>query len=173
MPVAVPSGHYEIEAVIDLSPLFGKIEHIGAVDVEIPSEKVLSDRLAQLASEDVNQRRLALIDLRYFRNDAERVVPALVACLDDEEETIRMVALSVLGAYPEQAANHMERFFEILEGEGGVSVRANAAYLIARLAPVSERTEEAIAKALDGADANLKQRLESAMTMYKRRAGTE
>lgn len=173
MPVAVPTGNYEIEASVDLSPLFGKIEHFGAVDVVLPSEKILNDRLAQLESEDVNQRRMALIDLRYFREDAEKVVPALVACLDDGEEVIRMVALSVLMAYPEQAAAHVERFYSMLESEDGVSVRGNAAYLISRVAPVSDRAEQALMNALESADENLKSRIESALTTYRRRAGAE
>ena len=173
MPVAVPTGRYEIEATVDLSPLFGTIEHHGTVDVVVPSEKVLADRLAQLESEDVNQRRAALLDLRYFREDAEKVVPAIIKCFDDEEETIRMYALSAMSAYPAQAPTYVDRYFEILAGEDGVSVRGYAAYLLGRFAPVSDRAEQALLAALEGAEANLKSRVESALTTYRRRAGTE
>ncbi len=171
MPVAVPTGRYDLEASIDLKPVLGRIEHLGAIDLVIPSKKILEERLAQLESGIVNTRRAALVDLRHFPEDGETVFPKLMACLEDEDAGIRMLALSVMTAYPTRAAEQADRFIGILTGDESVSTseKANAAYLLSRFAPVSEKVGAALEQALAEADDSLKTRLKYAVENYRRR----
>ena len=172
MPVAVPTGHYDLEASVDLHPVFGKFEQLGTIDFVTPSERILEDRLAQLEADSVNARRAALIDLRYFREDGEKVFPKLMACLNDEDAGIRMIALSVMMAYPKQAAEHVDTFIEILLGDESVSMseKSNAANLLGRYVPVSDKVGAALEKAWAGADENLKLRMKYAVDSYRKRA---
>lgn len=168
----MPAGQYDLEASIDLSPVLGKIVQLGTVDLVIPSEKILEERLTQLTSEDVNVRRAALIDLRNFREDGEAVFPKLMVCLDDEDSNIRMLTLSVMMAYPTQAAEHVDTFIEILLGDEsvGLSEKSNAASLLAYYVPVSEKVGAALEKAYAAADDNLKLRMKRAVERYRQRA---
>lgn len=174
MPVAVPTGHYDLEVSLDLNPILGKIEHVATVDVVVPSEKILEERLAQLDSADVNVRRTALIDLRNFREDGDTVFPKLLAQLSDEEASIRMLALSVMMAYPKHTAEHADTFIEILLGDESVSVseKSNAAMLLSRYVPPSEKVGAALEKAYAGADQNLKTRLQYSIDNYRQRVAT-
>ena len=173
--MAVSTGHYDIEVSVDLNPVLGKIEQVATVDLVIPSKKILAERLAQLDSEDVNVRRTALIDLRYFREDGDQVFPRLISCLKDEEAVIRMVALSVMMAYPKQTADHVGTFIGILEGgeEVSLSERSNAAWLLARYVPPSEEVGAALEKAYAEADENLKLRMRSAIDSYRKRVAAQ
>lgn len=172
MPVAVPTGRYDLKASVDLRPVFGEIEQFSAVDFVAPTEKILEERLAQLESENVSVRRNALIDLRYFPKDGEVVFPELMACLDDEDPNIRLIALSVMMAYPAQAAEEVDTFIEILLGDESVSMseKSNAANLLGRYVPVSKEVGEALEKAWAAADGNLKLRMKYAVEAYRKRA---
>ncbi len=167
----MPTGRYDLEASLDLSPVYGKLDHVTTVDITVPSEAVLAERLEQLKSEDVNVRRGALIDLRYFRQDGDKVFPALLECLSDTESVIRMVALSVMMAYPKQATEHVDTFIAIVEGgpEVSVSERSNAIYILARYVPPSEMITEVLEKAWENADESFKPRMQSAIEQYRKR----
>ena len=171
MPVAVPTGHYDLEVSLDLSPVLGKYDSIATVDLVVPTERVLDDRLAQLESDDVIVRRSALIDLRYFREDGDRVFPKLLARLADEDSNIRMLALSVMMAYPAHTAEHADTFIAILHGDESVSVseKSNAAMLLSRYIPPSEKVGAALEKAYAEADDNLKMRLKYSIDHYRQR----
>lgn len=173
MPVAVPTGEYELKAAIDLSPVFGEIEHECAVPVTTPPENVLDRRLEQLASDDPNVRRIAVIDLRYFPGHGDRVFPALLGALDDEEPAVRSIALSVMISYPAQAAAHADVYLEILLGDRAAAEKATAAYLVGRFAPASPEAEAALTKAIDDAPEAYRPRFESALNQYRSRTGPE
>ncbi|MBD3161784.1 MAG: hypothetical protein GF328_06730 [Candidatus Latescibacteria bacterium] len=171
MPVDVAAGEYELTASVDLGEPFGLIEETHPVELVVPSGDVLAERLEELKADDEEVRRRALIDLRYFRSEHETVVPVLLDLLNDESERIRMVALSVLGSYREQAAGHLELFLSILEDteRRSVSERVQAAYLIARLAPNEGRFREALEAAAEDKDDPRVVSFRSALSQYLRR----
>ena len=170
MPVAVPAGEYELHASIDLGTPFGVIEDVTTVTIAPPSADILEKRLKELESEDSEVRRLALIQLRYFRSDGEKVVPALLGRLEDKDPTIRMVALSVFSAFPQQAKEHLDLFLGLLRAELGVSLseKVQAAYLLARHAPWDEEVLAAILKA-EEAGGSRRVSFSSARKQYQRR----
>ncbi len=138
-----------------------------------PGIEILDRRLAELRSGDRNLRIRALIDLRHFPEHGDRVVPVLLKLLDDENLSTRSIALSVLAAYPEEAAAHVDRFLAILAGgeKRGPGERGTAAYLLARVAPKHEKVERALAAAVEAADAAHKPRFEYALRLYRKRTG--
>ncbi|MCP3859723.1 MAG: hypothetical protein GY704_08735, partial [Phycisphaeraceae bacterium] len=99
----MPSGKYELTASLDLSPVFGIITSRHEVDLKVPGPEILDEHLKSLESPDANIRTQALYQLRYFKQDAERVVVALAAAMKDESEGVRSAAMSVFMAYPEHA----------------------------------------------------------------------
>jgi HEAT repeat protein len=173
VPVAVPTGSYELHASLDLSPVFGVVEHTETLTVDRPPADVLDQRLGELASEDANARRKAVYDLRYFPEDGERVVPAVVKCLSDLEESVRLAALSVLAAFPGEAAEHTDVFLGILCGTESASKyeRGSAAYLLGRVAPASEEVEKALREAAASEDETVNRRAEYALRTYLSRTG--
>jgi HEAT repeat protein len=169
--VDAPSGKYELHASVDLGHLFGVIEHQATIEIVQPGPAALDERLKQLESEDPNVRRTALIDLRYFKKDADRVVPAVVGRLDDEDANVRMIAMSVLISYPKGAAEHHEKILEILECAEAISVRSMAVQLLARSAPSSDAVEAALVKALEKTDDRYRRLFESQLQRYRQRTG--
>jgi HEAT repeat protein len=169
--VDVAAGEYELTASVDLGDPFGLIEETHPVTVVVPSGDVLAERLEELKSEDEEARRRALIDLRYFRSEHEQVVPVLLDLLDDESERIRMVALSVLGSYREQAVRHLDLFLSILGDteERSDSERVQAAYLIARMAPNEARYREALEAAAESAGDPRAVSFRAALAQFQRR----
>jgi HEAT repeat protein len=168
----VPSGKYEVLASVDLSPLFGEVNGKAEVEVSVPGKEILDQRLRQLKSEDANVRRTALIDLRYFKRDADVVAPALVERLDDPDLMIRRIAVSVLMSYPEHAAKHCDKVLPMLHHEDQ-SMRYMAAQLLGRCAPKSDAVEKALEKALEEAPENYARIFESSLTNYLNRTRTQ
>jgi hypothetical protein len=166
--VEVPSGTYDLEVSVDLSPVFGVIEHKDKVVVEQPGADVLEQRLKELASEDANVRRQAVLDLRYFKEDAARVVPALLGRLEDPDASNVRMVLSVLMAYPEEAGGSATTFLRFLKSDD-VSMRSMAAQLLGRVAPRSEEIEKALEAALAAAPENMKPAFEYGLSTYRRR----
>jgi HEAT repeat protein len=173
--MAVPSGRYELTASVDLSPVFGILEHNATVDVVIPGPDAINDHLKSLASEDKNVRRTALIALRYFKEDAERVVPALLTCVKDPELNIRTIALSVLMSFQTQAKEHLDVFMKILSGGKDVdfSEKSMAVQALCRLAPSSDEVDAAMVKALAESPENYKALFESQLKRYRQRTKRE
>jgi len=171
--VAVPTGEYDATAKVDLSPVLGVIENLISVEIRQPEGDVLATRLEELQSEEANVRRRAAIDLRYFPEDGEKVVPALLGRLDDESGYVRSASLSVLASYPEQAGKHADRFLSILEGGEKTTIgeRLGAAHLLARTAPLDPRYEAALQAALKSATEIYQLSYQAALTNFRRRAG--
>jgi hypothetical protein len=171
----VPAGRYDLEASLDLKPFFGRLDHIGVVRLEVPGEKILDQRLAQLGSEDAGARRAALIDLRYFRQDGDKVFPLLMKCVQkDPDPNIRMIALSVMMAYPDHVAKHEDVYIGILFGDdASMSEKSNAAMLLSRYVPVSDKVGAVLEKAWAEADENMKLRLRYSLENYRERAKAE
>ena len=160
MPVAVPTGEYTLLYSLDLSPVFGVLEYEETVEIAQPPADILEKRLEQISSEDATARRAAIADLRYFPDEGERIVPALVAALKKADDSARPLILSVLSAFPAQAAEYLDTFLGILEtGKGYEPVYA--AQLLARMAPADEMIRKAMEKAAASASDQLEKRLES------------
>ena len=167
--MAVPSGEYELTASVDLSPIFGVLTKKTSVTVARPRDDILDVRLKELTGEDVNARRKALYDLRYFPKQGAKIVPALVQVLTGDDANLRPAALSVLGAFPKEAAGHLDLILSITTGEGNDSERGGAAYLLARIAPKDGKYEKALTDGVKSSEGNLKRRFESALGLYRRR----
>ena len=80
MPVAEPSGEYEVDLSVDLSAVYSNLTDRQTLTITQPPADILDRRLAEVKSEDVNTRRAAVSDLAFFAKDGDRVFPALVAC---------------------------------------------------------------------------------------------
>jgi hypothetical protein len=169
--VDVATGEYEVHASVELGTPFGVVEATEKVSILVPAEEILEQRLAELTSEDPQVVRAALVDLRYFRSDGDKVAPALLSMLDHEDDMLRMVALSVLNAYPDHAKKHLDLFLEILADTEGrtTSERVQAAYLVARNAPAGEKYRAALEAAVENADDTYVVSYRSALRMYDRR----
>ena len=170
MSVAVPTGEYAVECSLDLTPLFDVVRHTETVEVVLPGPNLLDERLSQLDSEDGNVRYRAVLDLRYFTTEGARVVPALLQSLKDPEMRVRNVALTAFYRFPKEAAEHIDVFLGILQGNVSIGEKANAAYVLGRFAPVDAKYEKALVSAKAAAEDNYKPRFSSALTAYRRRA---
>jgi len=167
--VAVPTGDYDLIASVDLSPVFGVLTYEGTVSVRRPGADVLGQRLRELAGDDAKARRRALLDLRYFPDHGDRVVPALIGVLEGDDENLKYLALSVLGSYPKEVAGHLDLILGIATGKGKDNERGGAAYLLARVAPKKEEYEKALAEGVESSEGYMKRRFESALKLYRRR----
>jgi hypothetical protein len=171
VPVAVPTGSYEVTARVDLTPLFGVVETTRTVELTRPPADVLDRRLAELSAEKEAVRRTAAYQLRYFPDDGERIVPALLTRLEDEESSVRLAALSVLGSFGDEAAEHVDRYLAILESGKTSYEKASAANLLGRVAPASETVERALRAAAASEDPTVERRAEYALKAYLTRTG--
>lgn len=167
----MPTGEYGATARVDLSPVFGVIENVVKLTIEQPGEDVLDRRLAQLASEDEAVRRTAVADLRYFPDDAAKVVPALLDRLADDSSAVRVAALSALMSFPAGTAEHADRFLAVLRGgeEVSVSERYLAVLVLARTAPLDEETGKALAAAAQAAPEAYRAAYETALRTWTKR----
>ena len=169
--MAVPTGEYEMTASVDLTPLFGVIEHKTTVTITRPPENALDVRLEQLNSEDANVRQRALYDLRYFPKEGNRIVPRLVEILESDDANLRSAAISVFNAFLKEAAAHLDLLVGIATGEGSVNERGGAAYLVARVAPKDEKYEKVLTDGVESSEGYMKRRFEGALSYYRRRHG--
>ena len=71
--MAVPTGHYDVEFGVDLSPLFGTLEGRRNLWLADPGPEALDRCLARARSEDGDVRRVATEELQWFDEDADRV----------------------------------------------------------------------------------------------------
>jgi HEAT repeat protein len=169
---AVPSGEYEITVSIDLTPVFGKLELAQTRQIERPSADAFERRLKDLASEDPKVRRKAVAELPYFGAQRKRVGPAIVACLSDPDGIVRRMALATLQGFAKEAAEHADTILRILEDRNGRArgERTNAALLISRTTPPSDRALAALEGALkDAASEWDKKIFQSALDAYRKR----
>jgi hypothetical protein len=166
----VPAGEYRLAVSLDLSPLFGAVNAETDISVTPPPADILSRRIAELKASDVATRRNALLDLRWFPQEGARVAPAVLAVLDEPDDSIRSAALNTLGSFPKEAAAASDRILALLSVEGAADyVRQSAARLLSRVAPPSKEVEEALAKAVASAEGNARLNYESALASYRRR----
>jgi len=150
VPVAEPSGEYEIACSVDLSPVFGKIENKTTVTITQPPADILDRRLKELESDDVDTGVKAARDLSYFEKDGARVFPALLAHLDDPDESIRMSVFSAMTRYTDQIKDHVDIFLEILGNkEESDYFRQMSASCVSYYAALSADVEEALKQALE------------------------
>jgi HEAT repeat protein len=172
---AVPRGEYEVRVALDLTPIFGKLLSEQTRLIEPPPADTFERRLADLASDDPVVRRAALSDLPYFGRQRKRVGPALVKCLDDPDGIMRRMALAMLQSFKVEAAAHADRVLDILEDRTGRvrGERTNAALLLSRTAPPSDRALAALTKAVEDATEWERTIFRSALDAYRKRCATE
>jgi HEAT repeat protein len=175
VPVAEPSGEYDLLCSVDLSPLYGKIEEKKSVAITQPPADILDRRLAELESEDVGVRSTAASDLAYFEGEGERVFPALLTCLDDPEEDVAQSALYSLYYYPVQIKAHTEYFLKLLcDMEKPQRFQERAAYYLGRYGDASAKVEKALEEAVKANEnPSSSRRLEYALNNCRQRMKTE
>jgi hypothetical protein len=161
-----------VTCTLDLSPAYGKIEEKKTVSITRPSPDILDRRLEELKSKNAGTRRTAAMDLSYFPEEEKRVFPALVACLDDADEGVRMNVLNSMGSYGNQIKQHASVLIELLEnGKELEYCRGRAAYLLGMHAPVSEEVEKALTSAAEAMKGGTyEQYVMNALDRYRRRA---
>ena len=120
-------------------------------------------------------RRKAVQDLPYFSLHRKRVGWALAACLTDPDGVVRRLALASLQSHRERAADHVDTILHILEHqEGRISgERTNAALLLSRTAPPSDRALAALTQALKDGKEREKPIFQSALDAYRKRCAPE
>jgi hypothetical protein len=165
----VPTGEYDLTAKVDLSPVFGVLEHKQKIRLTQPGADVLEKRLAALDSDDAKVRRTAIYDLRYFPKEGAKVVPKLIEIVKSGDKTLVPAALSVLGAYQKEALEHIDLLVSIMSGDGSASERMGAAYLVGRIAKKDPKIEQALVDGVESTEGTLKQRFEYALSTYRRR----
>ncbi|MBI4879629.1 MAG: HEAT repeat domain-containing protein [Planctomycetes bacterium] len=169
--MAEPSGEYQVDLSVDLSPIYGKIEDRQTIAISRPPADILERRLAECASDDAAARRRAAQDLAYFKDDGERVFPALIRCLDDADEGVRSAAVYSMGRYPEQIAEHPEAMIRVLGDERlDASRRGYAAYLLSEHGPLTEPARAALSAAKERASDDDRSRFASALERFEERA---
>jgi HEAT repeat protein len=175
VPVAEPSGEYQVRCSVDLSPAYGKIEGKKTVTITRPPEDILERRLEELASEDASVRRIAAMDLSFFPKNGKRVFPALLACLDEADESVRMNAIIAMNSFGDQIKRHSAILIKMLRNEKEqVYCRSRIAYYLGRHAPVSEEVEQALkAAAASVKGSNYEQSFTYALERYKHRVQEE
>lgn len=170
VPVAVPTGNYEVTCVIDLNPFFGVVTKKATLDLVAPGPEGVDQRLKELSSEDKDVRRTALFDLMYFPKSKEKVFAALLPLLDDPDGGFRAMVISVMSSFPHQAMKHVDRFIEIaLDEKRDVSERGSAAWFLAQSAPASEKVEKCLAKLAESEDPKEKQYFQWQIRNYRNR----
>lgn len=170
VPVAVPTGRYEVTCVIDLNPFFGVVSKKTTIDLVAPGPEAVDKRLEELKSEDKEVRRTALFDLMWFPKAREKIFPVLLELLDDPDGEFRGMVISVMGRFPHQAAKHTDRFIEIaLDEKRGVSERGSAAWFLAQYAPASEEVEKCLVKLSESEDPKEKQYFSWPIQNYRSR----
>ena len=92
----------------------------------------LDSRLRQLQSRDASTRRSAAAELARFSNDADRVVPALVAALTDSDREVRLSVLESLGTFDGKAAP-CSPVVRQLAKQGDGEIRAQAVALLGKI----------------------------------------
>jgi HEAT repeat protein len=169
--VAVPPGTYEAVASIDLGGLLGRVEHRQEINIEAPPPGLLDRELQALTSKDADARRAAIYELYWYTREAKRVVPVLLACLDDPDVYIRAGALYSLEAFPVEAAQHTKRFLKILHGGPRVNPenRLSAARLLAATAERDDGVMAALEALAKSEDERQRQHGRYALEEYRRR----
>lgn len=167
--MAVPTGEYELTARIDLSPVFGVLEHRKILRIDTPPPDLLKRRLADLKSDDPKVCRAALRDLRYFPKDGKRIVPAIVKLLKRDLDKVKTNALYTLRSYPEMAARYCRVYLRILLSDAPASERAAAGELLGRVAPKHQDIEKALVEGMEASRGYLKTQYERALREYRRR----
>lgn len=148
MPVAVPSGEYTLASSVDLTPAFEKIESETTIRITQPPPDILDKRLEELESNDVEVRNKAAKDLAYFEEEGEHVFPALLAHLDDPDQSVRVNAMEAMASYPDQLKMHSKVFLKLLrDRESEKYLRSVAAEYLGRHAPLEDEVKKALEKA--------------------------
>jgi len=163
-----------VSFALDLSPLFGNLELTETVELSPPPPDAIDRRIEDLSSDDPEVRRSAVQDLPYFSLHRKRVGWALAACLTDPDGVVRRLALASLQSFPGRAAEHTDTILHILEtAEGRIrGERTNAALLVSRTIPPSDRTLAALEQALrEGSEAE-KRIFQSALDAYLKRCAS-
>jgi hypothetical protein len=151
--VAVPTGTYDVALSVDLSPVFEPLAAKKRVEIVQPGPNALDRRLKEIATEEGMARIEALRDLRFFPDQGERIVAALLPLLDDPDLPIRSEALSVITGFPEQALKHLDRFLALAADETReIHERGWAARFLAWHAPIEKRVEDCLAKLAESSD---------------------
>ncbi len=174
MPVAEPSGEYQLDLSLDLSPIYGTIEDRQTVTVSQPPADILDRRLAECASDDAATRMFAVRDLAYFRENGDRVFPALARCLDDADGSVREAVVYSMGRFPEQIAQHSEAVMRALgDASMDASRRGYAAYLLSEHGPLTEQVSEALTAAAEAVGADEHDRFADALARFNARREAE
>jgi len=170
VPVAVPTGRYDVTLSIDLSPIFGVVTAKKTLDITRPGPDALDKRITELASEDKQVRQTALFDLMYFPKDGEKIFAALLPLLDDPDSQFRGCVIQVMSRFAPQAVKHLDRFIEIcLDPERDLQERGSAAWFLAQHAPAGEKVEKCLATLAETKDPKEKRWFEWSITTYRKR----
>jgi hypothetical protein len=170
VPVAVPTGRYDVLCVIDLNPFFGVLTKKASIELVAPGPEGVDQRLEELKSEDKMIRQTALFDLMWFTKSKEKVFAALLPLLDDPDSDFRGMVISVMSSFPHQAVKHVDRFIEIAgDAERGLSERSSAAWFLAQQAPKSEKVEKCLTKLAESKDPKEKQYFQWPLQNYRDR----
>jgi HEAT repeat protein len=166
----VPSGPYDAFAKIDL-PGFGRIRGIARLEIRQPPDNVLEVRLRELRGDDVAKRRHAAEDLRHFWQDGKTVAPALLEAVSDEDETVRLNAITSLQWHTVHLGEDgVERMLKIAaDTEEEIWPRTIAAWVYARSAPTDAASEAALKRAIESAEGPLREHLEQALDQLRQR----
>jgi hypothetical protein len=175
VPVAEPSGEYQVLCTLDLSPLCGKLETINEVTIIQPPADILDRRLAELNSEDENVRLQAVRDLYFFEDHGDRVFPALLTRYVDSGEAQRIEILSSMGSFPDHIKDHIDLFIEIVNNrdESG-DVVDFAAYYLGQYGPRDDRVEKALEDAAAAhSESDFSESMKYALERYRKRVKRE
>lgn len=167
----MPAGEYEVTFSVDLSPLFGDLVFTETIELTPPPPDAIDRRIEDLSSDDPELRRKAVQELPYFSFHRQRVGWALAACLTDPDGVVRRLALASLQSFPDRAADHADTILHILEEKSGrvSGERTNAALLVSRTTPPSDRALAALEKALGESTERERPIFQSALDSYRKR----
>ncbi|MHC4472617.1 MAG: hypothetical protein ACYS99_16835 [Planctomycetota bacterium] len=166
--MAVPTGDYAVEMSLDLPPSFGLIQGSSRATLVDPGPEALDRCIARALSKDWVERRDSISELALFKDDGERVVPALMKLLDDPREGVRGDALDSLSAFPVLAAAHTRRFLMIaIKGEE--YERGMAIDLVGETAPDTDIVRRVLRLALCASEPWVADTAERALTRLSER----
>jgi hypothetical protein len=159
----VPTGEYEVEASVDLTPVFGKLRRTERLLIERPGPDALDKAIARLEAAAPDDRWAAVDDLRWFAGHGDRIVPLLVRIVAEREEGALFSAIYALAEYPDQAELTRPALLPLLGGKEPAG--CTAAWVLGILFPKAQRLAEAYRAAHDRAEWTL---VEKAATALRR-----
>lgn len=116
----------------------------------------LDAKLKGLDSDDPEKRASAVYQLAAMKGKESTFVPRVIDAADDENEQVRLAAISVIGGFggplPVKDQKASEKLRALAVGDSSAEVRLESIAVLGRSYPEDEKTEDILVRALEDKD---------------------